>query len=281
MKHIEATRLIVSFSLAVMLTCCTPCFASGGTIEAWGLQRAIPGELTGFKSIAAGTNHTVGLKIDGSVACWGRNDDGQCNVPVPNENFKAIAGGSGHTIGLKLDSSVACWRNNEWGQCDLPVPNHGFYDTGAYGVWNIALHSVENIHMQFTLNNYGGNVYSQQFSAVINSTSVPSTNEYFNQLPRTMGGFALTTYLRPPYDIRMSSPHFLTAKVANFSPGRSASFSLVNGDGDGDGQINLFDFVVLDSKFGSSDPMADLDGDGQVNLFDYVVIDQSFGARGT
>ncbi|MHB1462164.1 MAG: hypothetical protein ACYC1M_12840 [Armatimonadota bacterium] len=54
---------------------------------------------------------------------------------------------------------------------------------------------------------------------------------------------------------------------------------LTNGDSDGNGQINLFDFVVLDSKFASSYAMADLNGDGMVNLFDYVIIDQNFGAQ--
>ncbi len=62
--------------------------------------------------------------------------------------------------------------------------------------------------------------------------------------------------------------------------GQRVNIILTNGDVDGDGQINLFDMVALDSKFGSSDTIADLDGDGIVNLFDYVVIDQNFGAQG-
>jgi subtilase family serine protease len=53
-----------------------------------------------------------------------------------------------------------------------------------------------------------------------------------------------------------------------------------NGDADGDNYINLFDFVILDRKFGSSDVMGDLDGSGSVNLFDYVIIDQNFGRQG-
>ncbi|MPN54624.1 hypothetical protein SDC9_202296 [bioreactor metagenome] len=58
-----------------------------------------------------------------------------------------------------------------------------------------------------------------------------------------------------------------------------ADIVLINGDANNDGQINLFDFVVLDTNFGKSTASADLDGDGTVNLFDYVVIDQNFGAQ--
>ena len=78
----------------------------------------------------------------------------------------------------------------------------------------------------------------------------------------------------------MSSPHFLALRVNDIDPALSLNLSLVNGDADGDGQINLFDFVVLDSRFGGADDMADLDGDGNVHLFDYVGIDQNFGAKG-
>ena len=31
--------------------------------------------------IAVGPYHTVALLADGSVACWGSNGDGQCDVP--------------------------------------------------------------------------------------------------------------------------------------------------------------------------------------------------------
>ncbi len=70
-------------------------------------------------------------------------------------------------------------------------------------------------------------------------------------------------------------------KITNIdaSNDTTVNVSLANGDTNGDGQVNLFDFVVLDMNFGSYTPMADLDGDGQVNLFDYTIIDQNFGAQ--
>ena len=51
-------------------------------------------------AIAAGDNHTVALKQDGSVACWGNNDFGQCNVPAGLGTVTAIAAGGYHTVAL-------------------------------------------------------------------------------------------------------------------------------------------------------------------------------------
>jgi len=46
-------------------------------------------------------HHSLGLKADGSLVAWGRNDWGQCNVPSPNEGFALIATGTSHSLGLK------------------------------------------------------------------------------------------------------------------------------------------------------------------------------------
>lgn len=97
-------------------------------------------------------------------------------------------------------------------------------------------------------------------------------------------------------DLRIGGGHYLaaTAYGLNTNLGNAyMQFSLLNGDADGDNQINMFDMVVLDSAFGMSDlvatdsllgtssAMADLNGDGVVNLFDYAIIDQNFGAKGS
>lgn len=93
----------------------------------------------------------------------------------------------------------------------------------------------------------------------------------------TIGGLQPGTY-----SLNIAGSHWLKRMVAgiNVNGVNSVKTSLTNGDADGGNSINLFDFVVLDSNFNTSNAMADLDGSGNVNLFDYVIIDQNFGALG-
>jgi len=70
------------------------------------------------ETVSAGTNHTVGLKLDGTVVAVGDNDYGQCNVSDWTDII-AFATGNYCTVGLKLDGTVvACGRNDD-GQCNV------------------------------------------------------------------------------------------------------------------------------------------------------------------
>ena len=69
-------------------------------------------------SIAAGWQHTVGLKPDGTVVAVGNNDDKQCNVNNWDD-IVSIATGWNHTVGLKSDGTVIAVGNNYSGQCDV------------------------------------------------------------------------------------------------------------------------------------------------------------------
>ena len=66
--------------------------------------------------ISAGSYHTCGIKINGSVQCWGTGttDDGcsyyECGQSSPpNGSFVQISAGFKHTCGIKSDGSVQCW----------------------------------------------------------------------------------------------------------------------------------------------------------------------------
>jgi hypothetical protein len=41
------------------------------------------------------------LRADGSIVAWGNNWYGQCDPPAPNTGFVAIAAGGDHSLGLK------------------------------------------------------------------------------------------------------------------------------------------------------------------------------------
>jgi hypothetical protein len=68
--------------------------------------------------IAAGAEHTVGLKGDGKVVAVGDNQYGQCDVGSWS-GIVEVAAGCGYTVGLRSDGTVVAVGNNEYGQCNV------------------------------------------------------------------------------------------------------------------------------------------------------------------
>lgn len=68
--------------------------------------------------IAPGFSHTVALKADGTVVAVGRNDYGQCNVS-DWKGVVSIDAGYSHTVGLKADGTVVAIGGNDYGQCNV------------------------------------------------------------------------------------------------------------------------------------------------------------------
>ena len=64
-----------------------------------------------FTQITAGSNHTCGLRNDGSYICWGDDDVGQVSGPNADGgmDFAQFAAGYRHTCGLRTDGSYICW----------------------------------------------------------------------------------------------------------------------------------------------------------------------------
>ena len=74
-----------------------------------------------FDSVSTGRDHTCGVRTDGSVACWGSNEDLDGNdrygqATPPQGTFTSVSAGSSHTCGVREDGSVACWGFNRFGQ---------------------------------------------------------------------------------------------------------------------------------------------------------------------
>jgi alpha-tubulin suppressor-like RCC1 family protein len=139
-------------------------------------QREIDSEDTGdfgteaWVQLAAGGLHTCGLRDNGIVECWGKNDRGQSNPPTdarfaqitagdshscglqrgpnagvplcwgdntwgavgdaPKSAFKKIVAGGFHTCGLQKDDTALCWGQNNDGQCNV-VPGEAYIDISA------------------------------------------------------------------------------------------------------------------------------------------------------
>lgn len=93
---------------------------SDGTVVAWDGNQygesTVPEGLSGVASIAAGQDHSLALKSDGTVVAWGRNHLGQCTVPGSLTGVMAIACGDHESYALKQDGSVVYWGSPGSGQ---------------------------------------------------------------------------------------------------------------------------------------------------------------------
>ena len=96
-----------------------------GTLSCWGNndegQTNVPAGLSNVSAIAAGLLHTCAVKTDGTLSCWGRNYLGQTNVPAGLSNVSAVAAGGEHTCALKADGTLSCWDWNYYGQTSVPA----------------------------------------------------------------------------------------------------------------------------------------------------------------
>ena len=77
---------------------------------AWGYnvsgQTDVPPGLTGVVAIAAGADHSLALKSDGTIVAWGYNEYGQTDVPPGLAGVAKIAAGYYHSLALKSDGTL-------------------------------------------------------------------------------------------------------------------------------------------------------------------------------
>ena len=67
----------------------------------------VSGTPLSFVSVESGGSFACGLKVDGSIACWGSDRDGK--ISPPSGSFVSVSAGFDSTCGIMNDGSVACW----------------------------------------------------------------------------------------------------------------------------------------------------------------------------
>lgn len=109
--------------------------------------------------LALGGPHSCALKLDGTVACWGRNDHGELGngdfstttppglaeaVPVTGlQGVAAISSGLYHSCALLDDASIACWGAGYAGQ--LGDDDFHVNDAGVATPRVVALEGVKQV----------------------------------------------------------------------------------------------------------------------------------------
>ena len=80
-----------------------------------------------FQQITAGYRYSCGIRADGGVTCWGRNDHAQ--LDAPDGQFTAIDAGWDHVCALSGTDAV-CWGWNA-NERSTPPPGVAFTAIGA------------------------------------------------------------------------------------------------------------------------------------------------------
>ncbi|MSQ27652.1 MAG: hypothetical protein EXR51_05900 [Dehalococcoidia bacterium] len=115
--------------------------------------------LGGALALAAGAEHSLAVKGDGTVWAWDRNDAGQLGdgtttdrtapIQVPGlSNVTAVSAGYKHSVALKSDGTIWTWGLNDKGQLGIgtTVEQHApTLVTGISGVTRIAAGYKHNI----------------------------------------------------------------------------------------------------------------------------------------
>ncbi len=122
--------------------------------------------------VAAGSDHALVVKPDGSLLAWGKNDSGQLgdgsttlrSYPIIVGNgFVAVAGGGAHTAAVKTDGSLWTWGNNSNGQLgdgtttsrSNPVMIGTGFKSVAAGLYHTVAIKADGTIWAWGANNYG------------------------------------------------------------------------------------------------------------------------------
>jgi hypothetical protein len=137
-------------SVLGVIACTTACLgvpASAASLRAWGLDHN--GQVTNlpagddYIAVAAGDAHGLALRADGTVVAWGRNSDGECNVPAGT--YRAIGAGAHFSLAVRTDGSLAAWGNDLQGQVTAAPRGNDFVAVDGGEFFAVALKADRSI----------------------------------------------------------------------------------------------------------------------------------------
>jgi alpha-tubulin suppressor-like RCC1 family protein len=116
------TAINLSSLFAMALATSAHATPGAGHLSVWGAKRweqefATPG----FTQVTCGGGFAAGVRADGSVACWGLNDELQCRPPADIGLIAAVDAGTSHVVALRQNGTVVCWGSTWDGRTAGPA----------------------------------------------------------------------------------------------------------------------------------------------------------------
>src|SRR5262245_5818022 len=109
-RWIPPRRFLLRFSTVLAVVAALPVSAprAQSDVRGWGSFRFDSRwHDRSYTAIAAGGVHTLALRTDGSIAAWGWNGDGQCDVPPLPAGlaYVEVAASGHHSLARRSDGS--------------------------------------------------------------------------------------------------------------------------------------------------------------------------------
>jgi len=170
------------------------------------------GSITAKAMIAAGQDHSVALRSDGTVWTWGSNSYGQLGdgttinrtaptqVPLLTDVTK-VATGSSHTLVLKGDGTVWTWGDNSSGQLGDGTTTRRLSPVkvqGLSGITELAAGTVHSLAVKSdgTVWTWGNNSYGQLGDGTTTPKLTPVMAANLADMNTVAGGFYFSAALK-------------------------------------------------------------------------------------
>ena len=137
---------------------------TNGTIACWGNNEGGQAEPPNgsFKAVSAGGDHSCAIRTDNTLTCWGAN--WYRAMDTLNARYTAVTSGASHSCGLRNDATISCWGHNGQGQTNAP--------DGRFTAVNAGYDHSCGVRTDTTITCWGDNQRNQldtpdgQFSAI-------------------------------------------------------------------------------------------------------------------
>lgn len=125
-RRLTTFRVVAVLALvAVIAAACTnnPAAPADSVQRTRAAGFELPAE--GFVSVSGGSSRGCGVRVGGSLQCWGDRGYGVTVRGVPAGEFTEVGIGGAASCGLRADASMTCWGLNRHRDLDVQWPPEG------------------------------------------------------------------------------------------------------------------------------------------------------------